>query len=188
MLFLKPGCFSLRVVKLHVIFLLISEHVCVFPELRHCLKGKQDDCYEDYNFYGSIHRARRKHGLNYRINPGEFNVVILSSVLTQLLQVNLLLYLYSRKTKTTQVWIIFTKRWNCVLCDKACLEAWYLWLKIQLCFLPSTCSLFPTNRHVLYFQQIDMFFISNKQTCALFPTNRYVLYFQQTDMFFISNK
>ena len=96
-LFLKPGCFSLRVVKLHVIFLLISEHVCVFPELRHCLKGKQDDCYEDYNFYGSIHRARRKHGLNYRINPGEFNVVILSSVLTQLLQVNLLLYLYSRK-------------------------------------------------------------------------------------------
>ena len=119
---MKPGCFSLRVVKLHVIFLLISEHVCVFPELRHCLKGKQDDCYEDYNFYGSIHRARRKHGLNYRINPGEFNVVILSSVLTQLLQVKsvfsfnsavtsqlTLIPLFQKKT-TTQVWIIFTKR------------------------------------------------------------------------------
>ena len=130
----------------------------------------------------------------------------LSSVLTPLLQVNLLLYLYSRKKqkntgmdnfyktlKLGSLWQGLFRGMIFVTQDTVVFPSKYMF------FISNkwTCSLFPTNRHVFFRQQIDMFFISNKQTCSLFPTkkecslfptNRHVLYFQQIDMFFISNK
>ena len=49
--------------------------ICVIiSDQRRCLRGLHDDYYEEYNFYGSIHRSRRKHGLNYRISQGWFTV------------------------------------------------------------------------------------------------------------------